>query len=90
MAQLIALIYKDQHVNTLQKLLNQWLETCMSESSEENESNGSPPNQGYTNIIPLENGNFTLSSYCFMELCSTYIKQIYTANKSIFNFNRFL
>lgn len=41
--QLIALIYKDQHVSNLQKLLNEWLENSMSESSEDNESNTSPP-----------------------------------------------
>ncbi|KAJ8942282.1 hypothetical protein NQ318_005600 [Aromia moschata] len=41
--QLIALMYKDQHVGTLQKLLNLWLEASYSESSEDNESNTSPP-----------------------------------------------
>jgi len=44
--QLIALIYKDQHVSNLQKLLNLWIESSMSESSEDNESNTSPPDQG--------------------------------------------
>jgi len=43
LVQLIALIYKDQHVSNLQKLLNEWLENSMSESSEDNESNTSPP-----------------------------------------------
>lgn len=43
MVQLIALMYKDQHVGTLQKLLNLWLESSYSESSEDNESNTSPP-----------------------------------------------
>lgn len=46
MVQLIALLYKDQHVVTLHKLLNMWLETSLSESSEDNESNTSPPNRG--------------------------------------------
>lgn len=46
MVQLIALIYKDQHVTTLHKLLNLWLEASLSESSEDNESNTSPPNRG--------------------------------------------
>ncbi|XP_058822846.1 protein timeless isoform X2 [Topomyia yanbarensis] len=41
-AQLIALLFKDQHVGTLQKLLNIWLETTSSESCEDNESNTSP------------------------------------------------
>jgi len=42
--QLIALMYKDQNVAVLQKLLNLWFETSdMSESSEDNESNTSPP-----------------------------------------------
>ncbi|XP_072156806.1 protein timeless isoform X2 [Bemisia tabaci] len=42
-AQLIALIYKDQHVNTLQKLLSLWFEAALSDSSDDNESNTSPP-----------------------------------------------
>lgn len=42
--QLIALLYKDQHVPTLEKLLQQWFEaSVLSESSEDNESNTSPP-----------------------------------------------
>jgi len=43
--QLIALVYKDQHVITLQKLLQNFLETSLSESSEDNESNTSPKYQ---------------------------------------------
>lgn len=46
MVQLIALLYKDQHVVTLHKLLNLWIETSLSESSEDNESNTSPPDRG--------------------------------------------
>ncbi|GLG92543.1 Protein timeless [Gryllus bimaculatus] len=46
MVQLIAIMYKDQHVGTLQKLLNVWFEASLSESSEDNESNTSPPDQG--------------------------------------------
>ena len=40
--QVIALVYKDQHVQTLERSLHQWLETSISESSEDNESNTSP------------------------------------------------
>jgi len=40
--QLIALVYKDQHLSTLQKLLQNFLESSLSESSEDNESNTSP------------------------------------------------
>nr|AGZ88039.1 TIMELESS [Belgica antarctica] len=44
--QLIALIYKDQHVGTLQKLLNHWFEVgSHTDSSDDNESNTSPPKQ---------------------------------------------
>lgn len=43
MVQLIAVLYKDQHVGALQKLLNTWFEASLSESSEDNESNTSPP-----------------------------------------------
>lgn len=46
--QMIALLYKDQQFSTLQKLLNVWFETSLSESSEDNESNTaqSKPNSG--------------------------------------------
>ncbi|XP_046805071.1 protein timeless isoform X1 [Lucilia cuprina] len=53
MVQLIALIYKDQHVSTLQKLLNLWFEASLSESSEDNESNTSPPKQGSCDSSPM-------------------------------------
>merc|ERR1712083_1064522 len=42
LVQLIALVYKDQHVTTLERLLHIWLESSLSESSEDNESNTSP------------------------------------------------
>ena len=44
--QIVALVYKDQHVQTLERLLGQWLETSLSESSEDNESNTSPAERG--------------------------------------------
>lgn len=53
MVQLIALMYKEQHVGTLQKLLNLWLEASLSESSEDNESNTSPPNHQSGKSSPL-------------------------------------
>lgn len=53
MVQLIALMYKDQHVGTLQKLLNLWFEASLSESSDDNESNTSPPNQGSGDSSPM-------------------------------------
>lgn len=53
MVQLIALIYKDQHVTKLHKLLNLWLEASLSESSEDNESNTSPPNRGSDDSSPM-------------------------------------
>lgn len=49
MVQLIALMYKDQYVTTLQKLLNIWFEASVSESSEDNESNTSPPKESSGN-----------------------------------------
>ena len=39
--QLVALFYKDQHVENIQKLLGSWLDTT-SDSSEDDESNTSP------------------------------------------------
>ncbi|XP_074032694.1 timeless isoform X2 [Leptinotarsa decemlineata] len=69
MVQLIALMYKDQHVGNLQKLLNLWLEASYSDSSEDNESNTSPPEQGSDDSSPVitsdptsdssDNGNYT-------------------------------
>lgn len=41
MVELIALIYKDQHNATMIKLLNNWLDAPVYESSEDNESNTS-------------------------------------------------
>ena len=42
--QLIALFYKDQHAENLQKLLGSWLNSATSDSSEDDdESNTSPP-----------------------------------------------
>ncbi|XP_046676926.1 protein timeless-like isoform X1 [Homalodisca vitripennis] len=43
--QLISLLYKDQHSNTLYKLLNIWCDTALTESSEDDESNTSPQDQ---------------------------------------------
>nr|CAD7568487.1 unnamed protein product [Timema californicum] len=45
MVQVIALMYKDQRVRTLQKMLNQWFESSLSDSSEDEESNTSPSEQ---------------------------------------------
>ncbi|CAH2066635.1 unnamed protein product, partial [Iphiclides podalirius] len=53
MVQLIALLYKDQHVSTLHKLLNFWLEAYISESSEDNESNTSPLDRGSNDSSPI-------------------------------------
>ncbi|ALC38836.1 tim [Drosophila busckii] len=53
MVQLIAVIYKDQHVSTLQKLLNIWFEASLSESSEDNESNTTPPKQASGDSSPM-------------------------------------
>ena len=54
--QLIALVYKDQHVITLQKLLQNFLESSLSDSSEDNESNTSPHFQ-------FQSGSCTPSTY---------------------------
>lgn len=53
MVQLIALMYKDQHISTLQKLLNMWFEASVSDSSEEFESNTTPLKQGSGNSSPM-------------------------------------
>nr|AFS34623.1 timeless [Clunio marinus] len=51
--QLIALMYKDQHVGTLQKLLNHWFEASQTDSSDDNESNTSPPKQSSGDSSPM-------------------------------------
>ncbi|KAK4880338.1 hypothetical protein RN001_008484 [Aquatica leii] len=61
MVQLIALMYKDQHVGTLQKLLTLWFEASLSESSE-NESNTSPQNEGSGESSPLVTSDPTSDS----------------------------
>lgn len=43
MVQLISVIYKDQQASTLQKMLNIWLEDALSDSSDDFESNTTPP-----------------------------------------------
>ncbi|XP_048487863.1 protein timeless isoform X2 [Plutella xylostella] len=53
MVQLVALLYKEQHVTTLTKLLNVWLEASQSDSSEDNESNTSPPDRGSEDSSPM-------------------------------------
>ncbi|XP_028040904.1 protein timeless isoform X2 [Bombyx mandarina] len=53
MIQFIALLYKNQHAVTLHKLLNLWLESSLSESSEDNESNTSPPDRGSDDSSPI-------------------------------------
>lgn len=55
--QLIALIYKDQHVHTLQSLLALWLDTELSDSSESNESNTSPQDQNGSCSSPVTSGS---------------------------------
>ncbi|CAG9813992.1 unnamed protein product [Phaedon cochleariae] len=60
--QLIALMYKDQHEGTLQKLLNLWLEGYYSDSSEDNESNTSPPEQGSNDSSPVVTSDPTSDS----------------------------
>lgn len=52
--QLIALMYKDQHVGTLRRLLNHWVEAgSHTDSSDDNESNTSPPKQSSGDSSPM-------------------------------------
>lgn len=53
MVQLIALMYKDQHVAKLQSLMNIWLEDSLSDSSEDFESNTSPPTNSNGDSSPM-------------------------------------
>ncbi|KAK5646785.1 hypothetical protein RI129_005249 [Pyrocoelia pectoralis] len=62
MVQLISLMYKDQHVGTLQKLLSLPFEASLSESSEDNESNTSPKNEESGESSPLVTSDPTSDS----------------------------
>lgn len=53
LAQLVALIFKDQHINTLQKLLNSKLDDISTDSSDDCESNTTPLRQGSGDSSPL-------------------------------------
>lgn len=53
MVQLIALLYKDQPVNTLQKLLSTWFDASLSESSDDYESNTTPMKAASGNSSPM-------------------------------------
>ena len=52
--QMIALIYKDQHRHNLQRLLALWMETELSESSEDNESNTSPQVRNAPSLVRIQ------------------------------------
>lgn len=52
LVQLIALMYKDQHVHTLQKLLNICFDASISDSSDDNESNTSPVKETNSDSSP--------------------------------------
>lgn len=62
MVQLISLLYKNQYVTTLQKLLNIWFEASVSESSEDNESNSSPLKEHSGNSSPMLTSDLTSDS----------------------------
>lgn len=53
LVQLIALMYKDQHVSTLQKLLNICFDASISDSSDDNESNTSPVKDTNSDSSPM-------------------------------------
>lgn len=57
LVQLIALMYKDQQASTLQKLLNNWLEDSLSDSSEDFESNTSPPTESHGDSSPTSDSS---------------------------------
>lgn len=65
MVQLIALLYKDQHISTLQKLLSSWFDASVSESSDDYESNTTTKKVGSGNSSPMltsdssDGGSFT-------------------------------
>lgn len=61
--QVIALLYKDQHVGNLQKLLNNWVESsALTDSSDDNESNTSPEKLSCDSSSPLTSTDPTSDS----------------------------
>ncbi len=77
--QLIALIYKDQHVNNLRHLLAVWLETELSESSEDNESNTSPQ---VLEIISIFVGKLVNSYFFFQDPNGSCSSPVLTSNET--------
>lgn len=67
LVQLVAILYKDQHAVILQKLLNNWLEVSLTGSSEDNESNTSPPDKGrYLSVVYIvKKCYYLLGTYFF-------------------------
>lgn len=65
MVQLISVMYKDQQASTLQKMLNVWLEDALSDSSDDFESNTTPPrkeNSGESSPIMMSDPTTSDSS----------------------------
>ena len=69
--QLIALFYKDQHVENMQKMLSSWLDSTTSDSSEDDESNTSPP-------VSLD--GLPIASQSERDGCVTFVRQIGPCN----------
>lgn len=75
MVQLVALLYKDQPVIQLHKLLNIWLESSLSESSDDNESNTSRSDRGEL-IFFKSNGIFRLISDKLMNAVIQFLRPL--------------
>lgn len=67
MVQLIALMYKDQHISTLQKLLHIWFDATLSDSSEDFESNTTPPKQSSGKSSPMLTSDSSDNGGCYLK-----------------------
>lgn len=81
--QLIALMYKDQHVGTLQKLLNHWFEAGSHTESSENESNTSPGQFASSSPMLTSDPTSDSSDNCFGQMTKMSDQQDSDNNRTL-------
>lgn len=79
MVQLVSLMYRDQQQGTIRKLINEWLESSLAESSEDDENN---PMSSSSSVSPVWRLPYHFPSvvsgyvghvlFVFSEICAEY------------------
>lgn len=72
MVQLIALLYKDQHISTLQNLLSSWFDASLTESSDDNESNTTPMKDASGNSSPMLTSDSSDGGRIALQKCNCF------------------